>query len=167
MHILTILVAVLFATMASKAVAFPASFITYQPVARNGVTNDGIEGIVPQPSRGPNPTGLAGAPAPSVMDIPTAPPFLTITVVNQHTVPITTSHAHNNGGPPAVGGNVGAGTMQPSATDEFILPTGWAGNVAISEATDQIQGDETLIEANFVVPDTWAEAVVDVDVGYV
>lgn len=59
--------------------------------------------------------------------------------------------------------------MAAGATAAFAVPTGWIGNVAINNAGQEITGDDTLIEANFVVPDSggYKMAVADVDVSYV
>lgn len=54
-----------------------------------------------------------------------------------------------------------------TATAAFAVPTGWAGNVAIGDAVAAITGDDSLIEANFVVPPGYSVAVADVDVSFV
>jgi hypothetical protein len=105
--------------------------------------------------------------APAVIDIASPPQYLTITVINKHGDAITTSHVHNAGGPSAVSGNVGPGTMANGATAAFAVPTGWAGNVMINDAQWAITGDDSLIEASFVVPNGYSVAVADVDVSYV
>jgi hypothetical protein len=101
------------------------------------------------------------------VDIANPPKYLSITVVNKHTVAITTAHAVAAGAPTAVSGAVGAGTMAKGATAVFAVPTGWIGNIAINEYPKNIVGDESLIESNFVKPDNYKVAVADVDVSYV
>jgi hypothetical protein len=105
--------------------------------------------------------------APLIVDIASPPQYLTITVINSHGDAISTSHAHAANGPSAVSGNVGPGTMANGATAAFALPTGWSGNVAINDAGFEITGDDSLIEASFVVPVDYSVAVADVDVSYV
>ena len=105
--------------------------------------------------------------APLVVNIASPPQYLTITVINSHGDAISTSHAHDPSGPGAVSGNVGPGTMASGATAAFAVPTGWIGNVAINWAGAAITGDDSLIEANFVVPSGYSVAVADVDVSYV
>lgn len=105
--------------------------------------------------------------APAVIEIASPPEYLTITVINSHGDAISTSHVHAVGAPSAVSGNVGPGTMAAGETAAFALPTGWSGNVAINDAGWELTGDDTLIEASFVVPDGYSVAVADVDVSYV
>lgn len=59
--------------------------------------------------------------------------------------------------------------MASGATSAFAVPTGWAGNVAINDAGSSITDDDSLIEANFIVPASggYTVAVADVDVSYV
>ncbi|OIW26283.1 hypothetical protein CONLIGDRAFT_706427 [Coniochaeta ligniaria NRRL 30616] len=97
------------------------------------------------------------------------PALMTITVINKHIAPVSTYHAHEAGGPTAVWGAAGAGTMAKGATASYALPTGWAGNIAVVEygGPRNIVGDESLIEANFKKPDGYSVAVADVDVSYV
>lgn len=52
--------------------------------------------------------------------------------------------------------------MGAGATAAFAVPTGWIGNVAINDAGWAITGDDSLIEANFVVPQGSSIAVADV-----
>ena len=103
------------------------------------------------------------------VDIASPPEFLTIQVVNSHGDAITTSHAHATTGPSAISGNTLPGTIANGATAAFAVPTGWVGNVAINDAGSEITGDDSLIEANFIVPPTggYTVAVADVDVSYV
>lgn len=91
--------------------------------------------------------------------------FLTITVINNQSVPISTSHAHDPSGPSAVSGSTGPGTLAASAA--FAVPTGWIRNIAINDAKWAIIGDDFLIEANFVIPQGFSITVADVDVSYV
>jgi len=101
--------------------------------------------------------------------IASPPNVLSITVINKHTAPISTYHAHEAGGPTAIGGEAGSGTMAKGATAAFAVPTGWAGNVAVVEygGGRTVAGDESLIEANFKKPDGYTVAVADVDISYV
>jgi hypothetical protein len=105
--------------------------------------------------------------APLIIDIASPPEYLTITIINSHGDAISTSHAHAADGPSAVSGDVAPGTMANGATAAFALPTGWSGNVAINDAGWEITGDDSLIEASFVVPVDYSVAVADVDVSYV
>jgi hypothetical protein len=59
--------------------------------------------------------------------------------------------------------------MGSGATASVAFPTGWAGNIAVNEygGGRDIRGDESLIEANFVVPGGYSVAVADVDISYV
>jgi hypothetical protein len=109
----------------------------------------------------------AAVPAPSPTLVKRSGP-LTIVVINSDTWPISTSHAHNAGGPSAVSGNVSPGTIAAGATAAFAVPTGWAGNVAVVQygSGRAIVGDESLIEASYVLQGGSA-AVIDVDVSYV
>ncbi|KAK9420157.1 hypothetical protein SUNI508_06685 [Seiridium unicorne] len=130
----------------------------------------GVEGTA-------NPSGvvLVGAANPKVtstaavhaININSPPQYLTITVVNKHGDAISTSHVHDPNAPAAVSGNVGPGTMANGATAAFAVPTGWIGNVAINDAAWALTGDDTLIEANFIIPSGYSVAVADVDVSYV
>ena len=129
---------------------------------------ENTEGIL-QPTLG---TASGGAlaiqtEAPAIVNIAAPPQYLTITVVNSHGDAISTSHVHAANGPSAVSGNVGPGTMAAGETAAFALPTGWSGNVAINDAGWSLTGDDSLIEASFIVPDGYSVAVADVDVSYV
>ncbi|KAI1073763.1 hypothetical protein F5B20DRAFT_597267 [Whalleya microplaca] len=99
--------------------------------------------------------------------IASPPKYLTITVVNSQSAPVSTSHARNAGAPAPVSGNVGAGTIAAHATAVFAVPTGWAGNVAVVPASHPISNDDSLIEASFVKPSGYSVAVADVDISYV
>lgn len=101
------------------------------------------------------------------LGVAAAPEFLTITIINNQSDPISTSHAHDPGGPSAVSGGTGPGTLAASATAAFAVPTGWIGNIAVNDAKWTITGDDSLIEANFVIPQGSSIAVADVDVSYV
>jgi hypothetical protein len=106
-------------------------------------------------------------PRPVARDIASPPQFVTISIINSHTNAISTAHAHDPNCPGAVQGNIGAGTIAKGSTASFAVPTGWVGNVALNDAAWPITGDDTLIEANFVVPDSYSIAIADVDVSYV
>jgi len=121
-------------------------------------------------------------PAPAIKDraalmerMDNPPQYLTITIVNSRAEPLSTSHAVNYGAPTPIWGDNGPGTIALGGTAAFAVPTGWAGNVAIIDAVmeqDSVtplpdNGDTTLIEASFVVPDGYSMAVVDVDVSMV
>ncbi|KUI62551.1 hypothetical protein VP1G_09662 [Cytospora mali] len=95
------------------------------------------------------------------------PEYLTIQIINSHGDTITTSHARNAGSPTAVGGAIGPGIMTNGETAAFAVPTGWAGNVAINDAGWSITGDDSLLEASYVVADGYDFAVADVDISYV
>ncbi|KAG9242065.1 hypothetical protein BJ878DRAFT_517462 [Calycina marina] len=98
------------------------------------------------------------------------PHLLTITVINSQSVAITTEHSRDPGAPSAVSGHLSPGTMSAGETASFAVPTNWIGNVAVANAEgSDITGDDTLIEANFVIPASsgYKMAVADVDVSYV
>ncbi|KAH8903774.1 hypothetical protein BR93DRAFT_981111 [Coniochaeta sp. PMI_546] len=101
--------------------------------------------------------------------IANSPLMMTITVINKHVTQVSTYHAHEAGGPTAVKGSAGSGTMAKGATASLALPTGWAGNIAVAEygGPRGVVGDESLIEANFKKPDGYSVAAADVDVSYV
>ncbi|KAI1867267.1 hypothetical protein JX265_000896 [Neoarthrinium moseri] len=105
--------------------------------------------------------------------IPTPPPLMTISIVNQAGAPISTLHASNVGGPSIVSGiNTTIGTMAAGATAAIAVPTGWAGNIQIGLAKHKLTGDVSQIEANFVIPPDngithYTFAVPDIDVSYV
>ena len=90
-------------------------------------------------------------------------------VINSHTKAITTEHSREPSAPSAVSGNIQPGTLAAGSTATFAVPTGWIGNVAMNEAGSEITGDDTLIEANFIVPASggYKIAVADVDISYV
>ncbi|KAI1207644.1 uncharacterized protein F4807DRAFT_462450 [Annulohypoxylon truncatum] len=101
-----------------------------------------------------------------------APESLTIAIINNQGGPISTSHASNVGGPSPIWGDNGPGTISSGGAAALVVPTGWAGNIAIYEAP--VNGskpapatDSSLIEASFVVPDGYDTAVADIDVSYV
>ncbi|ETS81376.1 hypothetical protein PFICI_06378 [Pestalotiopsis fici W106-1] len=98
-----------------------------------------------------------------------APPeFLTLHLVNSHTAAVSTAHVHDVDSPPAASGNVGAGTLARGASASFAVPTGYVGNMALSEAEYPITADDTLIEINFSIAKDYGNiAVADVDVSYV
>ncbi|TPX15369.1 uncharacterized protein E0L32_004646 [Thyridium curvatum] len=100
------------------------------------------------------------------------PEYLTIAIVNRQTVPISTSHASNIGGPSPVWGDNGPGTIASGVAAAVVVPTGWAGNVAIFNAGTNGSSpapltNSSLIEASFVVPEGYGTAVADVDVSFV
>lgn len=108
----------------------------------------------PEPTPGPSMDKVAAA--------------LTIRITNAWHSPISTRHARNDNAPPAVGGDVGPGTVGVFSIGQFAVPTQWAGMVAVVEASgsNAIVGDESLIEASFV-DQFGSGALVDVDVSYV
>lgn len=80
---------------------------------------------------------------------------------------ISTSHAHQPGGPTAFSGYVGEGTIDSNATASFVVPSNWSGNVAVNDARYDVNGNVSMIEAN-CFQNTWSKVpVVDVDVSYV
>ncbi|KAH8691612.1 hypothetical protein BGW36DRAFT_432160 [Talaromyces proteolyticus] len=95
------------------------------------------------------------------------PEFVTITVINSYGSDITTSHSIATGAPTPISGDVSTGTMTNGETAAFAVPTGWIGNIAVNDAKYATSGDDSLIEANFVIPYMGTVAVVDVDISYV
>jgi hypothetical protein len=124
----------------------------------------GTEGVIPSTDRIAGPIAAVNI---HRLEIASPPEFLTITVINRHGGAISTSHARDPSAPTAVSGNVGPGTMAAGATAAFAVPTGWIGNVAITDAHWAITGDDSLIEANFKAPPGSSIAVADVDISYV
>jgi hypothetical protein len=104
-------------------------------------------------------------------DAPRGPDQVTFTITNHHTAPVYTAHVSAKGFVDVVDGPIPDGVMAQGATAHFAVPTGWAGRLAVVEDKPgrQIHGDESLIEANYVIPDTgdYTVAVFDVDVSYV
>ncbi|OIW23329.1 hypothetical protein CONLIGDRAFT_657852 [Coniochaeta ligniaria NRRL 30616] len=102
-------------------------------------------------------------------DVVPGPPLVTITISNHHITDISTMHKADPTAAQEIGGIAAPGIMARGATAEFAVPTGWTGMVAVVEdsGTRAIVGDESIIEANYVVPDGYTVAVADVDVSYV
>lgn len=106
---------------------------------------------------------VTAAPKPaSPADIIPGPEFVTITVMNHHTVPVFTFHVKESGAATEVGGQptVG-GAMTRYATSQFA--------VVEDKPENKIMGDESIIEANYKIPDKggYTIAVADIDVSYV
>ncbi|OJJ42225.1 hypothetical protein ASPZODRAFT_155442 [Penicilliopsis zonata CBS 506.65] len=148
-----------FAIASLLALAASTMAITYPPSAVTGT-----EGIIASSIFFPLPPTAVPATMEGVA-LADPPEYFTLVVINSHGDDITTSHAHAADSPTAVSGDVGPGTMTNGATASVLYPTGWAGNVAINDANYEITGDDSLIEASFVVEDD--VAVVDVDISYV
>lgn len=130
----------------------------------DGITKYGGEGTLTAATFPPEKTGESIA---SENSISAGPALVTFTVVNKHSAAIGTSHAHQAGGPTAFSGYVGEGTMAPNATASFVVPRNWSGNVAVNDASHEVNGNVSLIEANYF-QNTWSKVpVVDVDVSYV
>ncbi|KAK6189578.1 putative secondary metabolism biosynthetic enzyme [Pestalotiopsis sp. IQ-011] len=111
---------------------------------------------------------VTALPSPLVARSMASPPeFLTINIVNSHTAAVSTAHVHDVDSPAAASGNVAGGTLAQGAAASFAVPTGYIGNLALSEAHHPISADDTLIELNFVFAKDYNVAVADVDVSYV
>ena len=100
------------------------------------------------------------------------PEYLTIAIINYQSGPVSTSHASNIGAPTPIWGDSTSGTIPSGGAAALVVPTGWAGNVAIFDApipgaTAAPATDSSLIEASFVVPDGYDTAVADIAVSYV
>ncbi|OKL57362.1 hypothetical protein UA08_07430 [Talaromyces atroroseus] len=95
------------------------------------------------------------------------PEYLTIVIINSHGDDITTSLSNANTAATPVSGATGTGTMSNHETASVVVPTGWIGSWAINDALYEITGDDSLLEANFVVETGGTVATVDVDVSYV
>lgn len=110
------------------------------------------------------------SPTPTLQASISPPPeYLTITIINSRPVPISTAHASNAGAPSPISGDNGPGTIAVGGTASFAVPTGWGGNVAIIDAfaEDGVTplsetGDNSLIEASFIIPKGYNIAVADV-----
>lgn len=103
----------------------------------------------------------------AALDYASPPEYMTIVFVNSHGDTITTSLDTNPNAPTPVSGATGAGTMTNGQTASIAVPTNWIGNMAINDALWEITGDDSLIEANFVIPYEGTVAVADIDVSYV
>lgn len=99
------------------------------------------------------------------------PEYLTIVFINLQNGPISTSHASAVGAPTPIWGGNGTGTISSGGGAAMVVPTGWAGNVAIFDAqintSDSPATNSSLIEASFVIPENYTIAVADIDVSYV
>ncbi|CAG8973116.1 hypothetical protein HYALB_00007593 [Hymenoscyphus albidus] len=110
------------------------------------------------------------APSPTTPPQKRAASQLVIEVINKFGKDVYTRHAHNQGGPGAISGNVADGVLKNGASAAFAVPTGWAGNIAVVEngGGRKIVGDESLIEGSFVAQaGVGSGAIIDVDVSYV
>ncbi|KAI1214180.1 uncharacterized protein F4807DRAFT_455825 [Annulohypoxylon truncatum] len=88
------------------------------------------------------------------------------TLVNSHTAPVVTIHAHGAGNPGAVGKDNEPHTMSRGQTDTFAVPTGWSGRVAMFEdGYQKILDRATLLEGSFMV--NQGSARIALDVSYV
>ncbi|KUI73802.1 hypothetical protein VM1G_11919 [Cytospora mali] len=94
----------------------------------DGITNHGVEGTFTSPIFPPKKTGGS--------------------LVSANAA-ISTSHAHQAGGPTAISGYVGEGTMAPHATAEFAVSGNWSGNVAINGTIHGTNGNVSMIQANY------------------
>ncbi|KAB5513188.1 hypothetical protein GE09DRAFT_981250 [Coniochaeta sp. 2T2.1] len=154
--------------VASLAFALPAE--PTPPAPTQSIWNYGVEAEYVPTSTYDAAAAITAAPFHiEAAAIANPPPLLTITYINKHTAAVSTYHAHEQGGPTAVWGPAGAGTMAKSATASVAYPTNWAGNMAVVEygGSKGIAGDESLVEANFKVPGGYSVAVADVDISYV
>lgn len=96
------------------------------------------------------------------------PEYLTISIVNSHGHALSTDHHSNPSGPaPTDLAQVGPGTIAAGSTATFAVPTGWIGNVAVVDARYNISNSDTLVEANYVIPNGYNYAVADVDISFV
>ncbi|KAI0893798.1 hypothetical protein F4806DRAFT_136232 [Annulohypoxylon nitens] len=88
------------------------------------------------------------------------------TLINSHTAPVVTIHAHGAGQPGAVGKDTQPHTMSQGQTDTFAVPTGWSGRVAMFEdGYNKILDRATLLEGSFMV--NQGSARIALDVSYV
>jgi hypothetical protein len=98
--------------------------------------------------------------------------FLTVSIVNSMPVPVQTKHAQNpDSSQPVNPAGVAAkeyGSLQPGASDAFVIQTPWGGNVALVEDKPgyTFLGDESLIEISFQPVLDWGVSI-DVDISYV
>ncbi|KAH7033598.1 uncharacterized protein B0I36DRAFT_362244 [Microdochium trichocladiopsis] len=95
------------------------------------------------------------------------PQYLTIKIINRHPQPLSKTHARNWDSPTAVAGDMNPGIIGTKTKTRFVVPTGWAGMVALGEARYGTPQDASLIEASFVRWDFLGMAVAAVDVSYV
>lgn len=104
--------------------------------------------------------------APSA-DAAAAAQRFTIKVTNKLGRAIQTKHALNKGFADIVSGDKGQGVMQSGAQSQFVVPVGWAGNLAVVEngGGRTFLGDESLIEGSFVKQGSSPKF--DIDVSYV
>ncbi|KAB5523165.1 hypothetical protein GE09DRAFT_1154217, partial [Coniochaeta sp. 2T2.1] len=121
---------------------------------------------------GPDDANFSNAPMTvAATAITRGPDFVTFTITNHNTAPIFTKHEVDAGYSTERDNMATPGVMRVGAVAEFAVPTGWAGRVAVVEngGGRDIVGDESLIEANYIVPnrDGFTVAIADVDVSYV
>ncbi|CAJ2512754.1 Uu.00g008730.m01.CDS01 [Anthostomella pinea] len=64
----------------------------------------------------------------------------TVTLVNLHTVGLTTKHGTNPGKPTAIWAHNEAPTLARNSIAVFALPTGWGGGVSLAEEGSVING---------------------------
>ena len=95
------------------------------------------------------------------------PALLTVSIVNSHTVAVSTGIASADSKIPIASGSTEDGTLAADATAAFAVPTNWAGRVHVNEAQYPPSTSDSLIETNFVVDPACAFAVATIDVSYV
>lgn len=95
------------------------------------------------------------------------PKRLTVTIENKMKEPLSTSYVTNPGAPTLVRGDEEPGTMAASATTSIVVPSGWAGNIAMGLAKYAMSGDVSLIEGSLTKQMDNPYLSVDMDVSYV
>ncbi|KAK7738385.1 hypothetical protein SLS53_006200 [Cytospora paraplurivora] len=95
------------------------------------------------------------------------PKRLTITIENKMNEPLSTSYVTNPGAPTLLRGDEQPSTMAASATTSIVVPSGWAGNIAMGLAKYAMTGDTSLIEGSLTKQMDNPYLSVDIDVSYV
>lgn len=90
---------------------------------------------------------------------------ITVTIVNNMSVPIATSIASNAGTGLASGAESPTGTIAAGASASIVAPQGWAGNMALGLANYSEMYMPSLMEA--ALTDFGAGYMFDIDVSYV
>ncbi|KAI1505241.1 hypothetical protein F5X99DRAFT_275644 [Biscogniauxia marginata] len=100
----------------------------------------------------PNPLPSSGAQAQAAVKTKTlSRSEYVLTVVNLHTAALSTEHHNNNGTPTAIKEFEEPHTIGVGASAILAVPTGWAGRIAITEATYPINDRASLIEGSFLI----------------
>ncbi|KAH8895331.1 hypothetical protein GQ53DRAFT_49793 [Thozetella sp. PMI_491] len=163
-------------TSSSTSTKEAAVFIQVATTTSTSTTSSSTSTTPPPETPTPTPTTLVQVPSPEpttpapapVSSTPAAvvnPNERTFTVVNSHTAAVFTKHDDTVGTPTSAGQPLQPGTMAAGATATFAVPTGWVGNIAYTDASNELNTAASLFEGNFA--EWWGVARADFDVSYV